>query len=644
MASSPESAHPDSSHPGQPPVVRFGGFELDSRTGDLSYNGTKNRLQGQPLQLLELLLQQRGELVTREQIREHLWPNGTVVEFEHSVNAAVKRLREALGDNADSPTFIETIPRRGYRFIAPLTEAVTPAVSDNVREKSGTTVPPSAMEERPTSIRLRVLLGGAVLAGMLVAGLLYWHNRTQSTAKVIKSLAVLPLKNLSGDPSQDYLADGMTEALIGRLAGIHNLRIISHTSVEHLKDTRLTVPEIAKTLQVDAVVEGSVIREGSRIRVYAQLIRATTDEHFWSETYDRELGDVLGLQSELAQTIAQKVEVTVSGAEHNRLVAARHVAPEVYESYAKGLMTEANSREEIEANIANFENAIRIDPTFAPAYLGLAESYDSLDTIFVGGPSKEMRKKVVETAQKVIELDPENAEAYAMIAEVHQVQWRWREAEAEYKRALDLKPNDAAALLGYSHWLLCQGRFDDALAASRRARELDPLGVTGTSIGSILFHARRYNDAIRELRSIQSAHPTSASVQWTLAFALIGNGQAEEAIPVSHKIVSMMNRSPGSLEMLATAYARAGHRAEALKLLEEMKQRRKRDRNYPAGAFINPNLALKNYDEAFEWFEQAYQEQSNILQFLKVHPFFDPVREDPRFVNLIHRVGLDQPN
>lgn len=596
------------------------------------------------MQLLELLLQQRGELVTREQIRQHLWPNGTVVEFEHSVNAAVKRLREALGDDADQPTFIETIPRRGYRFIATLIDVqpAMPAALEKELEKAETSTLPSGIGKRPPSNRLKIFLGAAVLAGILAVALFYWHSRTQSTEKVIKSLAVLPLKNLSGDPAQSYLADGMTEALIGRLAGIRNLRVISHTSVDHFKDTRLAVPEIAKELQVDAVVEGSVIREGNRIRVYAQLIRASTDEHFWSETYDREFEDVLGLQSELAQTIARKVEVTVSGPEHSRLVAARHVAPEVYQSYVKGLIAETNSKEEIEANKANFEDAIRLDPTFAPAYVGLAESYDSLDTIFVGGPSREMRRKVIETAQKALELDPENADAYVLIAGIHQVQWRWREAEAEFKRALDLKPNDATAHLGYAHWLLCQGRMDDALEESRHARELDPLGVTGTNIGWILFQARRYNDAIRELRSIQSAHPNNANVYWTLGFALIGNGQAEEAIPLFQKIVSLMNRSPGSLEMLATAYARAGHRSQALQLLGEMKQRRQRDRDFPAGAFINPTLALNNHDDAFEWFEQAYHEQSNILQYLKIHPFFDPVRNDPRFGDLLHRVGLDR--
>ena len=640
MASSPESTHPRQ-------VIRFGKFELDSRTGDLGANGSKTRLQGQPLLLLELLLQQHGEVVTREQIRAHLWPNGTVVEFEHSVNAAVKRLREVLGDNADRPTFIETIPRRGYRFIAPLADAQSipsklPAKAEIAPERPETGALPSVSARRSISIRMKVLIGAALLVAMLGPIALYWHNRTLLSGKqTIRSVAVLPLKNFSGDPSQSYLADGMTEALIGRLAAIHDLRVISHTSVMRFKDTQLPVPEIAKVLNVDAIVEGSVIREGSRIRVYAQLIRAKTDEHFWSETYDRELGDVLSLQSQLAQAIANKVEITVSGPEHARLLAARHVAPEVYESYVKGLMAEINSRAEIEANIANFENAIRIDPTFAPAYVGLADAYSSLDTIFVGGPSHEMRTKVIETAKKALELDPENADAYALIAGVHQTQWQWSEAEAEYKRALDLKPNNSSAYLGYSHWLLCQGRLDEALEASRHARELDPLGVTGTTIGWILFQARRYNDAIREFRSVQSAHPNSAHVPWMLGFALIGNGEAEEAIPELKKTVLKMNRSPGSLELLATAYARAGHRSEALEILSEMKRRRDQDPYFPAGAFINPSLALNNYDEAFEWFERAYREQSNILQFLKVHPFFDPVRQDPRFKDLVHRVGLD---
>ncbi len=420
---------------------------------------------------------------------------------------------------------------------------------------------------------------------------------------------------------------------------IRGLRVISRTSVMSFKDTRMSSPEIAKKLHVDAIVEGSVIRQGSRVRVHAQLIRGDTDEHFWSETYDRDLGDALALESEVAQAIARKVEVTVTGEERARLVATRPVAPEVYESYLKGRSAQTNNRAEIEQSIAYFQEAIRQDPTFAPAYAALADAYDSLGAIFVGASPAEVRPKVISAARKALELDPELAEAHVFLGRVYQKQWQWKEAETEYRRALELNPNDAAAHAGLAGWLLSQGRIEEALAWSQRGRELDPLGVSGPQVGWILYHARRYDEAIRELRGVLAVQPDNALAQWFLGFALISNGQSEGAISVLEKTAATMHRSPGALEILATAYARAGRRTEALAVMDELKRRRKTG-YVPAGAFINPYLALGDYDQAFAGFERAYLEQSNILQFLKVHPFFDPVRDDPRFKDLLRRVGL----
>jgi TolB-like protein/Tfp pilus assembly protein PilF len=491
--------------------------------------------------------------------------------------------------------------------------------------------------------RWLVLCGIAVLA-LLAAT--YFSSRSRvggATQPKIKSLAVLPLKNLSGDPAQEYFADGMTEEVIGRLSTIHDLRVISRTSAMHFKNTQLSVPEIAKTLGVDAIVEGSVMREGSRIRVHAQLIRGPTDEHFWSETYDRELRDALALESEVAQSIARRVAVTVTGEEGARLVAARDVSPEVYESYLKGQFqfTKSNSRADIEESIAYFEEAIRRDPAFAPAYVGLAVAYERLGRIFIGAPPDEVRPKMISAVRKALELGPQLSDPHALLADVYQKQWQWADAEAEYKQALELNPNDAAAHLGLSEWLMCQGRTEEALAWAQRARELDPLGASGVRIAWILVHARRYDEAVRELRSALAVHPDDALALWGLGFVLIAKGQSEEAILVLEKTVSIMGRSPGSLGLLATAYAHAGRRTQALRLLGELKRRRQTT-YVPAGAFIDPCLALGDYDQAFAWFERAYQEQSNILQLLKVDPFFDPVRADPRFADLVRRVGLDQ--
>jgi TolB-like protein/Flp pilus assembly protein TadD len=484
-----------------------------------------------------------------------------------------------------------------------------------------------------------VVCGVTVLALLVVA---YFTTRGRlggASGSKIKSLTVLPLKNLSGDPTQDYLTDGMTEALIGRLSSIHDLRVISRTSAMQFKNSSLSAPEIAKTLHVDAIVEGSVIRDGSRIRVHAQLIRATTDEHFWSEAYDRELRDVLALQSDVAQSIARKVESTVTGEEHARLTAARSVSPDVYESYLKGRFNKNNSRAELEQSIAYFEDAIKKDPTFASAYVGLAGAYDSLGTVFVGAPPAEARQQQMSAARKALELDPTIAEAHVLLANVLQRRWQWAEADAEYRRALELNPSDSAAHDGFARWLLCRGRTEEAVAWAKRARELDPLGSAGTSIGYILFEARHYDEAIGAMRAVVGVRPDDASAYWSLGFALIAKDQPEEAIPVLEKALAVSDRSPGVMGVLVRAYAHAGRRSDALRILEELK-RRSQAGYVPAGAFVNAYLGLGDNEQAFAWIERAYQEQSNILQFVRVHPYFDPLRRDPRFADLVRRVGL----
>jgi TolB-like protein/DNA-binding winged helix-turn-helix (wHTH) protein/Tfp pilus assembly protein PilF len=630
-----------------PAVRRFGAFEINTQSGELRKNGMRLRLSGQPFQVLAVLVERAGEVVTREELHSTLWPADTFVDFDHGLNNAVARIREILDDSSEAPRYVETIPRRGYRFIAPLSDlAITKSSSipELTLPAEVAPAPPSdvPVTSKVVSTRLWLVLGGVAALAVLAAGMVLYQERRASSApqQPVKSLAVLPLKNLSGDPSQEYLADGMTEELIGRLSMIRGLRVISRTSVMAFKDPRMSMPQIARALGVDALVEGSVIRDGSRVRVHAQLIRGATDEHFWSETYDRELRDALSLESEVAESIAQKVKITVTGEERSRLGNARQVAPEVYESYLKGRSVKGNDREKIEERIAYFEEAIRQDPTFAPAYVGLAGAHSTLSTIFVGGPAQQERQQVGNAAKKALELDSDLAEAHVLLANIRREQWQWAQAEAEYKRALNLKPNDAGAHIGLAEWLMCQGQVDEALNWARRGRELDPLGASGVSIAWILFQARRYDEAIRELHTELEIHPDDVWAQSTLGFALMANGQPEEAITILKQTMLLMKSSPGSLELLATAYAKAGRRSEALRLINELKKRRQRT-YIPAGALINPHLALGDYDEAFVWFERAYQEKSNILQFLKVHPFFDPVRDDPRFKDLVHRVGLD---
>ena len=490
-------------------------------------------------------------------------------------------------------------------------------------------VPPT----RTSRARLWLVLSGVGVLALIAVAFVMLRGRARHTIQPkITSLAVLPLDNLSGDPSQEYLADQMTEELCGRLARIRDLRVISRTSVMRLKRTKLSLPEIAKMLGVDALVEGSVIRQGNRIRVHAQLIRGATDEHIWSDEYDGELGDVLALESEVAQSIARRVEVKVTGEEHARLVAAHHVSPDVYESYLKA--EDELGKGDSEKSIAYFQEAIGKDPNFAPAYLGLASVYDKLGTLRAGVPPNEVRPKLISAARKALELDPELGEPHVLLGETYQRQWQWSEAEAEYKLALELNPNDARAHEHFAMWFLCQGRTDEALVWAQRAHELDPLGGAGRTNGFILFHARRYEEAIRELRS----HPDD----WYLAFPLIANGQPDEAITVLEKALAGSGRDSATMGVLVRAYAHAGRRSEALRLLDELKQREQIG-YVPSAAFVNAYLGLGENEAAFTWLENAYKEQSNILGLLKVHPYFDPLRGDPRFADLVHRVGLDKP-
>ena len=396
-------------------------------------------------------------------------------------------------------------------------------------ERSDDVSSPKPAELEPPSVPARRVrrwwvLGVVAFLALLTFGYVLIPLRPKDAShRKINSLAVLPLKNLSGDPTQEYLSEGMTEALIGSLSTIHDLRVISRTSVMRFKDTQLSLPEIAKTLHVDAIVEGSVIREGSRIRIHAQLIRAATDEHIWSESYDRDMRDVLDLQSEVTQAIARKVKGTVSGEEYARLTARHSVSPEVYESYLQGwfALNRSVKKTDIQQGIDHFEDAIKKDPTFAPAYLGVAQGYDELGSNFIGDPPDVPLQKEMSAARKALELDSTLSDAHDIMADLLRRQWQWAQAEAEYRRALELNPNDAGAYVGLAQWLLSMGRSEEALDWARRGRELDPLEVRGTDIAMILSGARRYDEAIRELRVLLADQPDEPEALWDLGIVLV---------------------------------------------------------------------------------------------------------------------------
>ena len=430
----------------KPNVVRFGVYEFASHRQELRKAGIRIRLEGQPLAILQMLLERAGELVTREELQKNLWSTDTFVDFEHSLNAAVKRLRAALNDSADQPRYVETLARRGYRFIAPLNAA------DGETGVAPSIVTPTPVGQTASIVRGRRVWLIAIAVFALAAGGWGWrqwrHRFAVPAVPVIRSLAVLPLTNLSGDPSQEYVADGMTEELIGRLSHIHGLRVISRTSAMHFKNTQLSVPEIAKKLGVDAIVEGSVTREGSHIRVHAQLIRGATDEHIWAEEYQREYRSILGLQDDVARSIAGRIESGLTPQGRASLAPASAVGPEAYEDYLKGrYYFNQRTEDALNKSVVNFQQAIAREPNYGLAYSGLADAYALLG--FRGSfPSKDALSRARAAASKAIEIDDTLAEAHASLAFIAETyEWDWATAEREYKRALELKPGDARGLI-----------------------------------------------------------------------------------------------------------------------------------------------------------------------------------------------------
>jgi TolB-like protein/DNA-binding winged helix-turn-helix (wHTH) protein/Flp pilus assembly protein TadD len=632
--------------PAQAARLRFGPFEADLRSGELRKHGVRLKTQDQPFQVLALLLEHAGDIVTREELRQRLWPVDTFVDFDTGLNSAVKKLRDVLADSADQPRYIETIPRRGYRFIAPLVDPSPATVPSSEPET------PEIASSRPVSsvvpaaesfslTRLRLLFAAAVLLLLFVAVFLV-HRNTGGGARrpAIKSLAVLPLKNLSGDASQEYLADGMTEALIGRLSEIHNLRVVSRTSATRFKDTHLSVPEIARTLQVDAIVEGSVIRDGNRIRVHAQLIRAATDEHFWSEAYDREPRDVLSLQSDVAQSIARKVEITISGEEHARLSAARTVDPEAYEAYLKGrYYWNKRTADSMPKAALYFEQAISKDPGFGAAYSGLADCNSGLAWHGFMSPA-EVLPKAYAAAQKAVEIDPQSAEAHASLALVLEHKWDWAGAEVEFKRALELNPQYANAHHWYGDYLSIQGRHDEALVEAKHALELDPLNLMiGTWVGLRYYLARRYDVAIEQNRNTVDLDPNFAAAHLILGEGYVQQGKHKEGLDELRKAASLSGDSPLYIAQVGVSLALTRERKEALRIIRELQDISGKRYVSPYGV-AQIYAALNDKEQTYRWLEIALRDRAVWMSYLAVDPVFDSIRSEARFRDFLRRVGL----
>lgn len=609
----------------------FGPFRLDPKEHTLLRDGRPISLRPKVFDILLVLIENRGHLVDKEQLMTSVWTEQFVEEG--NINKNISMLRRALGEGDNGQQFIETVPKRGYRFIADVrkvNEIETPA--------------PVSIARTPRFNRYWIpVLVVPVLLIAVVGYFLLIRERRPSRTPTVTSIVVLPLQNLSGDSAQEYFVDGMTDALIGDLAKIGALRVISRTSAMHYKGTNKPLPEIAKELNVDAVVEGTVQRSGDRVHVRAQLIHAASDSHLWAAEYDRDLRDALDLQSEVARAIAGEIRIKTTPAEERLLVPKRTIAREAIDNYLQGrYFLNRRTEQDMHKAIGYFESAIKADSNCAQAYAGLADCYNQLGTVLIGVmPSIDARRIAETAARKALEIDSEVAEAHAALGFVNYFNWNWAAAEDEFKRSIELNPNYASAHSQYAHYLVARARVDEALAEINRAQELDPLSLSiSSSRGYILENARHYEEGIEQLRRVIAIDPNHYQAHWLLGLTYLASGRIDEAVATAEKTVAVSGRAPAALGLLGLAYGTSGRKREANKVLDELFQLQKR-RYVPPLAFTYVYIGLGNKDQAFAWLEKSYQERSNHIAFFKVNPTVDSLRSDPRFADLLKRIGLD---
>ncbi|HEV3063450.1 MAG TPA: winged helix-turn-helix domain-containing protein [Vicinamibacterales bacterium] len=639
---------------GAPGRLRFGVFEADLRTGELKKRGARIRLQEQPFQVLAMLLARPGELVTREELRGRLWTADTFVDFDHGLNKAINKIREALGDSAESPRFVETVPRRGYRFVADVAVVDFESAPRDASTPSAAGDPLAAEDREPSKVAeqsaaarglgwqrtLTITSGGLALASVILIG---WLVHSREPPPTIRSVAVLPLENLSGDASQEYFADGMTDQLIATLGQISALRVISRTSVMRYKGVLKPLPQIARELNVDAVIEGSIMRAGGRVRITAQLIEAAVDKHLWAQSYDGDLRDTLALQSRVARAIAEEIRVNIQPKEQAALRNVKSVNPDAYEAYLKGRYF-WNKRTVDGLNRAKeyFDDAVAKAPDYAQAYSGLADTYALLgDWQYGRMPAKEALPAAKAAAIRALELDDSLGEAHTSLGFVLSgFDWNWAAAEKEFRQAIDLNPGYATAHHWYAWHLSLMGRNGESIAEMRKARSLDPLSlIINADLAEVLLLGHFYDESAQQSRKTIEMDSDFALAHNQLAEAYLQKHMGEDAIAEFRKAVQLSEGSPMCTANLARAYASSGRNADAQQLMIALQQRS--NPAYSNAAEIAMIYgALGENAQAMAWLERGYDERFNPGVLLR--PGFDSLRADPRFRDLVHRVGLTQ--
>lgn len=622
-----------------PPPIRFGVFELDQQTGELRKQGVKVRLQEQPFQILRILLEHPGKVVTREELRQRIWPSDTFVDFNQGLYNATKKLREALGDSAESPRFIETLSRRGYRFIAALDPNGSTAQPGETLPEPATRIEARGSRGSRIIVLLVVSATMLVVTGFSLGGV--WRRLFGTSAiPQIRSIAVLPLENLSGDPGQEYFSDGMTDALITDLAQVRSLKVISRTSSMQYKSTKKSLPVIARELNVDGIIEGTVQRSGDRVRITAQLIHGPTDKHIWANSYERETRDVFALERDVTDDIGRQVQARLDATDPRELAQPRIVDPKVLEAYVQGnyhLSGRGRGAGDDEPKRAReyFQRAIDLDSTFAPAYIGLAESHDVLSQ---GAP--EDLAIVRRLAEKAVELDPTSSDAHAELAQAMREAWDWRGWEEECRRAIALNPNNGDARDNLGTILDVTGRLDEGWKEFQIAQELDP---KHDHLADPLDERGQVDQAIEIRHRIATRDPLDGYNHYAMAMYYAEKQMFKEFASEMGQATTLFGL-PGVGGRLQRAYDQSGGKGTLRQWARELEQLAAAKRLYMPGALAQIYAALGEKDRAFYWLEQFGQHHDLSLAdpviYFKTDPWLASLRSDPRFGEFLHRIGL----
>jgi TolB-like protein/DNA-binding winged helix-turn-helix (wHTH) protein len=602
-------------------LYHFGAFTLDARTGELSDNGHRAPLRDQSVQLLLALLEHPGQLITREELARRLWGTETFVDFDRGLNKAVNHLREALTDSAEQPRFIETLPRKGYRFIAPVT-----CTSDDAEEVEQGAPPRSSRLQRWVWVSVMLAAGVGIAVGASIGEGRQWLASRWAPPPRISALAVMPLENLSRDPEQQYFADGLTDALITDLVKTGSVRVTSRASVTRYRGTKKSIAEIGRELSVDAVVEGTVTYSGNHVRVTAQLIQVSTDMHLWADQYERDVSEILDLQRVLANDIARRINVFVKPLDR-----VPRVNPEAYGLYLKGRYAfyEYTSRGWQQA-IEHFNRAIETDPAFALAYSALADTY-LVAGAYASVPTEEALTRGKTAAAKALALDEGLASAHYALATAHTwYDWDWAGAEREFRRGLELNPNDALGRNWYGGYLSLLGRHDQAIAEHERAQQLDPLSlIVNANLTRALYWARRYDEAIAQARRTLELDPSFGVALFWFEGALRHKGLFKEAVALRQSVSS----DPEQAANVARTFQHSGFRG----LLRECGE------TYSKGGLLETAARcyaqMDERETAIGLLEDCSRRRCSDLVSLNVEPDFDGLRDDPRFQALAKKVG-----